>query len=393
MSRKLISHSPDLKRLQDEGFELDIIAGHVLVRHVPYVNAQRQVCYGTLVSTLTLGGERTARPDTHVIFFEGDQPCDKDGREIGAIVHEKKPKILADGLRVDRSFSNKPKAGYSDYYEKLSTYANILSGPAEALDPQATARTFVVEAADPQLVFTYTDTATARAEIGAATGKLDGHRIGIIGLGGTGSYVLDLLAKTPVAEIHLFDPDRFLQHNAFRAPGAPSLDELRALRPKVEHFRDIYSRMHRGLVAHPEAVSAANAALLDPLDFVFICVDSGAARKSIIGLLNDRDKPFIDVGMGLELVEESQALIGQLRVSTSTPGFRDSEQRIPQASGSADDAYCTNIQIADLNCISAGLAVLRWKKLCGFYQDLENEHLSIYALNVNQLLSEDTPNE
>jgi hypothetical protein len=31
---------------------------------------------------------------------------------------------------------------------------------------------------------------------------------------------LDFVAKTPVEEIHLFDSDVFLQHNAFRAPGA-----------------------------------------------------------------------------------------------------------------------------------------------------------------------------
>ena len=54
-----------------------------------------------------------------------------------------------------------------------------------------------------------------------------------MGLGGTGSYVLDLVAKTPVWEIHLFDGDAFLQHNAFRSPGAPSLDELEAQPPKA----------------------------------------------------------------------------------------------------------------------------------------------------------------
>jgi hypothetical protein len=37
------------------------------------------------------------------------------------------------------------------------------------------------------------------------------------GLGGTGSYILDLVSKTPVNEILLFDSDDFLQHNAFRS--------------------------------------------------------------------------------------------------------------------------------------------------------------------------------
>ncbi len=75
--------------------------------------------------------------------------------------------------------------------------------------------------------------------------------------------MLDLVAKTPVREIRLFDGDEFLQHNAFRSPGAPSLEELREAPKKVEYLRCIYSRMHRGLVAHPVALDANNVHLLD----------------------------------------------------------------------------------------------------------------------------------
>ena len=50
--------------------------------------------------------------------------------------------------------------------------------------------------------------------------RLAGDRIGIVGLGGTGSYILDYVSKTRVVEIHLFDGDGYQQHNAFRAPGA-----------------------------------------------------------------------------------------------------------------------------------------------------------------------------
>ena len=60
--------------------------------------------------------------------------------------------------------------------------------------------------------------------------------VAIAGPGGTGSYVLDLVAKTPVRDIHLFDGDSFMSHNAFRAPGAASLEELRALPKKVDYF-------------------------------------------------------------------------------------------------------------------------------------------------------------
>ena len=67
-------------------------------------------------------------------------------------------------------------------------------------------------------VFLYEDTASSHAlDIVAINAKLKPLRIVIVGLGGTGSYVLDFVAKTPVKEIHLFDGDTFLQHNAFRS--------------------------------------------------------------------------------------------------------------------------------------------------------------------------------
>ena len=80
--------------------------------------------------------------------------------------------------------------------------------------------------------------------------KLRGHKIGIIGTGGTGSYVLDFVAKTPVDEIHLYDKDDFLQHNAFRTPGAAALDLLREKPKKVKYLQQTYSSMHKGIVAH-----------------------------------------------------------------------------------------------------------------------------------------------
>ena len=71
---------------------------------------------------------------------------------------------------------------------------------------------------------------------------MSGLKIGIIGLGGTGSYILDFIAKTYVGEIHLYDSDKVLQHNAFRAPGAPSLQKLNEPVLKVDYLYNIYSK-------------------------------------------------------------------------------------------------------------------------------------------------------
>ena len=229
MSRLLISHSADLKRLEGDGYEVEVRSGHLLLKHIPYVTEDRTIKYGVLVSELTLAGDATTTPNTHVVMFAGAMPCDAQGHPLNQISHSSGRQVLADGLVVDHSFSSKPPEGYPDYYQKMTTYEAIISGQAQAIDPNVTARTFaVVEARDEDSVFRYVDTASSRAGIGAITHKLEIGAVAIVGLGGTGSYILDLVAKTPVQDIHLFDGDKLGQHNAFRSPGAPSIETLRA---------------------------------------------------------------------------------------------------------------------------------------------------------------------
>ena len=57
MSHQQISRNPDLKRLRDEGYEVEIRDKHLLIHHVPYVTSQREVTYGVLVAVLTMAGD------------------------------------------------------------------------------------------------------------------------------------------------------------------------------------------------------------------------------------------------------------------------------------------------------------------------------------------------
>lgn len=392
MSRQLISRSPDLKKLQDEGYDIEVRGGHLLLKQVPYVNARKEVKRGVLVAALRLAGEVTTAPDTHVIYFTGEYPCDRNGTSLARIQHQSERKTLDRDLVVDHSFSSKPRSGiYPDYYEQMTTYAAILSSHAEAIDPTATPRVFpVIEAEETESVFHYIDTASSRAGIGAASRKLEIGPIAIIGLGGTGSYVLDLVAKTPVAEIHLLDGDVFSQHNAFRSPGAPSLDDLRARPSKVSYFRARYSNMHRHIVAHDHYVDASNIQDLRGMAFVFLCLDRGGMKKLIVEKLEEFGVPFIDVGMGVQLVDG--ALLGIVRVTASTKDKRAhvrASNRIPFSDAPGDNDYAKNIQIADLNALNAALAVVKWKKLFGFYHDLEKEHFSTYTVDGGALVHED----
>jgi ThiF family len=392
MSAALIARNADLKRLRDEGYFVSIKGSSLLVGEVPYVTETRQVKRGVLVCPLDLAGDKTVRPGDHQVQFIGDRPCNKDGTPMTKLIGSEINNAIASGLVARFSFSHKPACGfYADYYEKMTTYATMLAAQAAWLEPGADARANRVVEPEPdeESPFNYLDTASSRAGINGATTKLKLRKVVIAGLGGTGSYVLDPVAKTPTVSIHLVDGDVLNTHNAFRSPGAPSIDELRAQPYKVDYFKAIYDRMHRGIVAHPEYLDESNAEKhLKDADFVFVCIDDGKAKAVIIRKLEEFGVPFVDVGMGL--IEKNEQLGGILRVTTSTQQQRAARRRIPCSEADPENEYDRNIQIADLNMLNAALAVVKWKKLFGFYADNESEHFSTYTIDTNLLTSDET---
>lgn len=389
MSQLLIDRSPDLKRLRDEGYEIEVKGGYLLIHQIPYVNGSKEVCRGIIVSDLSLvSNTQTAPPQNHVSYFIGDHPCNSDGSLITSIIHSSQNQLLAEGITINHSFSNKPTAGYPDYYQKMTRYISIISDQAFAIDKNATPRTFkVIQELDSDSVHYYMDTNSSRANIYPINSKLTGHKVAVIGIGGTGSYILDLIAKTWVSEIHLFDGDIFCQHNAFRSPGAPSIELLDTKMKKVDYMASIYSNMHKHIVPHNYYIHEENINELNDMSFVFISVDKDSVRKLIIDHLFETGIPFADVGLGVNLVDDT--LIGSLRVTVGTKDKHDHLiNRIP--SGNLDnDEYGSNIQIADLNSLNAVLAVIRWKKMFGLYQDLKKEHHTTYSINVSQINNED----
>lgn len=393
MSLLQISHSPDLLRLRETGYNIEVTkGGYLVVRDVPYVNSARVVLRGALVSTLDLAGDRTRTPQDHTMMFMGEFPCHTDGRPMEMLRLESNPIKLDDGLEVQHKFSRKPLSGaYVDYFEKVETYVALISREAIILDATATPLTFqVIEPDDSDYPFNYLDTASARAEINVIARKLADERVAIVGVGGTGSYVLDLVAKSPVREIHLFDKDGFSTHNAFRAPGAPSVEDLRAQPRKTRYFESCYSKMNRRITAHEEDVVASNLEVLRNMTFVFLCMDRGPEKKPIVEKLEECGVPFVDVGIGL--YRHGDSLGGQLRVTTSLPGRRESARsNIPFGGIEAEDEYDKDVQVAELNALNACLAVIRWKKLRGFYLDSEQEQLTTYTIAFNLLNSEDLP--
>ena len=283
MSRELISRRADLKRLVEEGYELEVRSGHLILHRVPYVTSERTVKYGQLVCPLGGDGAETGPPPDHTMYFAGEYPCDDRGAPIEALRNSSNRQELAEGLWVDHYFSAKPVAGtYGDFHHKMTHYAQVMGRCARRIDPGAIARAGeLVLSTDPNDPFVFMETASSRAGITRMNERLSGDRIGIVGLGGTGSYILDYVSKTRVAEIHLFDGDRFEQHNAFRAPGPTTTEEIKKKQTKAQLYGERYSKMRKGVVAYEFDVSAENVDALGELDFVFVAVDDNETEPGL----------------------------------------------------------------------------------------------------------------
>jgi len=134
-------------------------------------------------------------------------------------------------------------------------------------------------------------------------------------------------------------------------------------------------------------VTAENVADLLKMSFVFLAMDANEDKKVIINALTDAGLPFIDTGVGVR--HDASGLAGLLRVTTSLPGQRDhiqDDQLISYELGDGDE-YESNIQVAELNALTAILAVIAFKKRYGFYSDGEGELHSLFRIDTNEIVN------
>lgn len=386
-----INHSEDLARLSDDGVQYSIIKGaYLVVEAVPYLDNKKQLMFGKLILQLNISGENLCPPADHTAYWAGEMPCNIDGSFITGLVNGPSVKTFGDGIISDYFLSRKPVENggmYKSYYEKVTQHINMISAPAKAIYPIGCVRvksTPILPSED--LPFVYADTNASRANITGVSECMEHQKLAIVGLGGTGMYLLDLLAKCPVEEIHLFDDDIFNNHNAFRAPGAASLSVLNQQPTKVQYASAIYGNMKRGIIPHCQKIMPENISELDDMDFVFICVDSSDVRNMIANYLADHDKSFIDSGLGLESVNGHIA--GQVRVTTAISGHYEHLGEDLSSKGDDNEPYATNIQIAELNSIAAAYSVIRWKQLLGFYGDTSSskDWSFVYCVSSNNII-------
>jgi hypothetical protein len=385
-----IAPNADLQRLVDDGYDISVEAGFLIVQGIPYVAKDRAIGYGTLLTAYSeVNGIPVACAD-HTAYFTGTVPYRNDGSSLkDAMVATaySVPQKMA-GRDVWCYLSNKPEPigdMLSSYYNKMTHYIKKLETYVKAVDPKISGRregSYVRR--DVPSVFHYPNSASARSGLEGYEAKLQLKKVAIIGLGGTGAYILDGLAKTPVFEVHLYDGDIIEPHNAFRVPGAMPVDVVFGKPKKTEILKETYSQFRDGIYSHSDNVTEANIEQLNDCQFVFIAVDNGPSRGLIARHLAAIGIPFIDVGIGIDKIDDAMMLHGRARVTLVTSATRHLVDALPTADD-ADEAVYGNIQLAELNSLNANLALIRYKQHLQFFTDEEKPNSINYKVSWNQI--------
>ena len=216
----------------------------------------------------------------------------------------------------------------------------------------------------PDSPFRFLNTAPSRTRTTDLSNRLKNEVVAIVGVGGTGSYVLDFVSKTEVKEIHLFDNDEFLNHNAIRAPGPFGKEELAQAARKAVFHAARYSRMRSSIFAHDDLIDESNVDRLRGFDTVFMCLAAHPIKRMIAETCVRSGGLVIDTGMSVDRGRQGGPLLAMLATTTLTQEhYAHMEGCVDMAVDDDDGEYgARNAQMAELNAMNAAFAVIRWKK-------------------------------
>ena len=251
-----------------------------------------------------------------------------------------------------------------------------------------------------QRPFKIPNTFEARAALGPIQDRIRDQRIAIIGLGGAGAYVLDLIAKTPVKKIHLLDLDDVNWHNFMRAPGAPTTEEIesrkkRCLR-KVDYYFSKYVSLREGIHAHAVRVDSPSMfgefLSAHPIDYAFVCIDQlttgdSSRQDAVYCALSEAAVPFIDSGVSITL--EDCAVRGAVTTSAYAAKSGAWKDTIPNARVEGAVPGYRNVQLPEVNALAASLAVMEWRRRTEQYVSDSASFLHRFRLETPRIVRAD----
>ncbi len=145
--------------------------------------------------------------------------------------------------------------------------------------------------------------------------------VGIVGVGGTGSAVAEMLAREGITNFVIVDHDKFTKSNKTRLYG--SYANTKETEYKVDIVKKNIQKIEpkANVKTIPNNVISQNVLnQLKNCDVVFSCTDRHAPRSILNELAHQFFIPLIDVGVGLD-AKNGKIVGGSVRVSLSSPSL------------------------------------------------------------------------
>jgi hypothetical protein len=153
-------------------------------------------------------------------------------------------------------------------------------------------------------------------------GLIESLRIGIVGLGGTGSIIAEQLARIGIKHLTIVDHDEFEPSNWSRLYGSVWKDVI-GRKSKVTivsaHLKKISSQMDISSIKASVMTKRVLMSLAG-CDIIFSCLDRHAPRAVLNELSYQCYVPVIDVGVGL-IKDKNDVLGGSIRATVIGPGL------------------------------------------------------------------------
>ncbi len=264
---------------------------------------------------------------------------------------------------------------YADAWEALNNYVMqiyaLFLGSA-SLDRKTVPRHYTFELLDDQ---------TPEAMDWKAL--VDRERVAIIGLGGVGAWIADLIIKANPFEVRGWDYDCIEPKNILRMPGG--LDPGTWIgRPKAVWFQEVYSLVHSRVHGLNSKVLPENVhEVLGGTTFAFVAVDDADARLMICDALADAQIPFVVAGLSLVRMDKRVRI--SMRVITAHVGVSSWRHAIPQVGQAGQDDY-GSLDLPDVYSMAASWAIQSWRKMKGQVVMAQREECLDYSANDQSLI-------
>lgn len=210
-----------------------------------------------------------------------------------------------------------------------------------------------------------------------------GDKIAIIGLGGVGAWIADLMTKTDVIEIHGWDEDVIEEKNIIRMPGAVSPKWVG--KAKAMWFQKTYRKIHKKVYGHAENITERNVQkICNNITFAFVAIDNEKGRKIICEHMTKHGIPFIDIGLSLNRNNDNQLCVS-IRISIALPYDETWQKSIPAVDKAGQEIY-GKLELPDVAAMAAGWAVQYWRKMRGQLAQEKPQECMKYQADTNMII-------